>query len=591
MKKFFMNLLSSFMGAWIALVVFGVFAVVMIILMVGKTMTGIAEKSAELKAKTVLVLNLDGSIEETETATEFDYSQLVTGSLDKPQTLNVIVKALREGKDNDKIKALYIKCGEVSSSPATVHSIYEAVKEFKTSGKKVYAYGDIMTQGAYYVASLSDSIFLNPQGEFVLQGVSGGTFYLKNLFDKIGVDFQIAKVGTFKSAVEPYIMNEMSEPARAQLDTLYGNIWNVMKDDIAKAKNINASLLDSAVNSCIMFSRPERAVKLGLVSKLCYEREMDYKFARLTGQDKEDLNYLGTADFAGNVSDYSKNDEHVAVLYATGEISETTSAGINCFDLVPVILDLAENDDVKGLVFRVNSPGGSVFGSEQIADALKQFKKTGKPFAVSMGDYAASGGYWISADAERIFADPLTITGSIGIFGVVPNIQPLLQKLGVTVNTVSTNPNGNFSIPFKPLNEAQMAALDANIHVGYDKFIKRVANGRKMPETKVRAIAEGRVYDGASALKLGLVDQLGSLDDAIKWVASKASVDSDAYCFYPDVNPSFWDMVMSAGNDSMGKLLVRSLGDNTSELMVWKLKSILYRKHEQALMMPLSIKL
>ena len=209
MKKFFMNLLSSFMGAWIALVVFGVFAVVMIILMVGKTMTGIAEKSAELKAKTVLVLNLDGSIEETETATEFDYSQLVTGSLDKPQTLNVIVKALREGKDNDKIKALYIKCGEVSSSPATVHSIYEAVKEFKTSGKKVYAYGDIMTQGAYYVASLSDSIFLNPQGEFVLQGVSGGTFYLKNLFDKIGVDFQIAKVGTFKSAVEPYIMNEM----------------------------------------------------------------------------------------------------------------------------------------------------------------------------------------------------------------------------------------------------------------------------------------------------------------------------------------------------------------------------------------------
>lgn len=591
MKKFFMNLLSSFMGAWIALVVFGVFAVVMIILMVGKTMTGIAEKSAELKAKTVLVLNLDGSIEETETATEFDYSQLVTGSLDKPQTLNVIVKALREGKDNDKIKALYIKCGEVSSSPATVHSIYEAVKEFKTSGKKVYAYGDIMTQGAYYVASLSDSIFLNPQGEFVLQGVSGGTFYLKNLFDKIGVDFQIAKVGTFKSAVEPYIMNEMSEPARAQLDTLYGNIWNVMKDDIAKAKNINASLLDSAVNSCIMFSRPERAVKLGLVSKLCYEREMDYKFARLTGQDKEDLNYLGTADFAGNVSDYSKNDEHVAVLYATGEISETTSAGINCFDLVPVILDLAENDDVKGLVLRVNSPGGSVFGSEQIADALKQFKKTGKPFAVSMGDYAASGGYWISADAERIFADPLTITGSIGIFGVVPNIQPLLQKLGVTVNTVSTNPNGNFSIPFKPLNEAQMAALDANIHVGYDKFIKRVANGRKMPETKVRAIAEGRVYDGASALKLGLVDQLGSLDDAIKWVASKASVDSDAYCFYPDVNPSFWDMVMSAGNDSMGKLLVRSLGDNTSELMVWKLKSILYRKHEQALMMPLSIKL
>lgn len=340
-----------------------------------------------------------------------------------------------------------------------------------------------------------------------------------------------------------------------------------------------------------MFSRPERAVKLGLVSKLCYEREMDYKFARLTGQDKEDLNYLGTADFAGNVSDYSKNDEHVAVLYATGEISETTSAGINCFDLVPVILDLAENDDVKGLVLRVNSPGGSVFGSEQIADALKQFKKTGKPFAVSMGDYAASGGYWISADAERIFADPLTITGSIGIFGVVPNIQPLLQKLGVTVNTVSTNPNGNFSIPFKPLNEAQMAALDANIHVGYDKFIKRVANGRKMPETKVRAIAEGRVYDGASALKLGLVDQLGSLDDAIKWVASKASVDSDAYCFYPDVNPSFWDMVMSAGNDSMGKLLVRSLGDNTSELMVWKLKSILYRKHEQALMMPLSIKL
>jgi protease-4 len=590
MKKFFLNLLSSFLGAWLAFLLFAGVTVLVVFAIIG-TFAVSGSSTPSLKSKSVMAIDLSGVITETESDPELSYAQFVMGGISQPQTLKTLTSALREAADNDKIKALYLKCGEVSTSPATLHALYEAVAAFKESKKPIYAYGDEMSQGAYYIASLADSIFLNPQGNISITGVGGSSLYYKNLCDKIGIEFQIAKVGAFKSAVEPYLLNEMSEPARAQLDTLYGNIWSVLKSDMAQARNMPDSTFDALADNCSLFFNSKSILKSGIISGLCYEREMDPKFAKLLDVDKDDLNYVDPAYVASLADSASKSDDHIAVLYATGEISESSEAGINCFDLVPVILDLAEDDNVKGLVLRVNSPGGSVFGAEQIADALKEFKKTGKPFVVSMGDYAASGGYWISADADQIYADPITITGSIGIFGVVPNMSKLLSNIGVSVQSVSTNNNGNVAVPLAPLTEKQMATLNASIIDGYDQFINRVAKGRNMPETKVRLIAEGRVWDGAKAKELGLVDQLGSLGDAVKYVASKTKLSSDDVCYYPEYTPSLLGVLSAFGSEALDQQLIKAAGDEIAPQYLKRIKTIITRKPAQAIMPEIIISL
>jgi protease-4 len=583
MKKFFLNLLSSFLGAWLAFLLFGTVTVLVVLSIIGKFAIGGSDFKG-MDSKSVLVLNLDGAISEVETATELDYAQLMTGSIEKPQTLKMLTEALNEGASDDRVKALYIKCGEVSASPATLHALRAAVEKFHKSKKKIYAYGDGMSQGAYYVASAADSIFLNPQGNISITGIGGSVMYYKNLFDKLGVEFQIAKVGTYKSAVEPYILNEMSEPARAQLDTLYGDIWSMLKSQMAESRNLSNADIDALADNCSLFDNAKRILKSGIISALCYEREMDDKFASLLDVDKDDLAYVDCAVMAESVKPFSKSKKHIAVVYATGEINETAAGGINCYDLVPVILDLAEDDNVTGMVLRVNSPGGSVFGSEQISDALAQFQKAGKPLCVSMGDYAASGGYWISCAADWIVADPITITGSIGIFGVVPNAHKLLNNIGVNVQTVATNADGNIGIPFKPLSERQMTTLNQSIVDGYNQFIAKVAKGRKMSETKVRAIAEGRVWSGSRAKQLGLVDSLGSLNDAVKWVAAKTDTDAADVCYYPDVNSSMWDLISSVGGEALDKQIAKAAGVDVSPYFIQKIKSILYRKPQQALM-------
>jgi protease-4 len=361
-------------------------------------------------------------------------------------------------------------------------------------------------------------------------------------------------------------------------------MWETISTEIATSRHIEVENIDSMINNCIMFSSTKQVLKSGLIDGLCYEREMDLKFATLLNQEKDDLNFISPSDLVASSVNISPNRDHIAVMYAVGEIAESNNAGINWEKIVPTILDLAEDDNVKGLVLRVNSPGGSVFGSQQIADALQQFKKSGKPFAVSMGDYAASGGYWISCDADYIFASPLTITGSIGIFGLIPNAEALLNKIGVNFQTVATNTNGLVMAPFKPLNEAQMAAVQANVEEGYDQFIKRVANGRKMPESKVRAIAEGRVWDGKMALKLGLIDKLGSLQDAVSWVAAKADLKDPEVVTYPKNEPSIWNMVYDLGRDNLNSEIEKSLSNTMTPQMIEAIKFILSRKQELALM-------
>ncbi len=563
LKKFFLNTLSSFVGAWIALILFGVVGVIVAVgLVVGMHGT---DEVASVKKHSILTLELSGSIVESETPSSINYTALMSGGIEKPQTLNVIVEGLKEGADNKNIDALYIKCGAALASPATLNAIREAVKEFKKTGKKVYAYGDVYTLGTYYVASVSDKIFLNPYGEIAIQGLGSTSMYLKGLFDKLGVEFQVVKVGTFKSAVEPYISTQMSEPARAQLDTLFSTMWDFMKDGICdNRKKLSGSEIDSLVNNGLMFSTADFAAKSGFVDEVVYERVMDERLAKLIDVDKKKLNFVSPSTLIGQLpwTDAYSSKNNIAVLYATGEIVDGASTGINYQKLVPIITQLADDDKIKGLVLRVNSPGGSAFGSDQIGEALDYFQSKKKPLAVSMGDYAASGGYWISCGADRIFADPLTITGSIGIFGLIPNVKGLSDKLGINPQSVSTNPAANFPTLFTPMDEKQLSIMQKYVETGYDRFIKRVATGRKMTEAKVRQIAEGRVWNAMKAKEIGLVDELGSLKDAIEWTAKKADIYSKYdVSVYPVYEPSFWDVISMGDIEAVRMMKAVSDGD------------------------------
>ena len=390
LKKFFLNTLSSFVGAWLALVLVVVSSMILLFGMIGSGIASEMGDAEQLKSKSILTVDLSGAISERESATAPDLTSLVQGNLSKPQNLNVIVEALAEAARNRDITAVYLKCGALEASPAACYTIRQAVLKYKESKKPVYAYADTYTMGTYLIASAADRVYMNPQGMMEMQGMSSTVLYYKDLLDKLGVEFQVVKVGTFKSAVEPYIMNSMSDPARAQMDTLLGNMWGVIKKNISETrKGVTPQEIDSLVSKAyITFAPAKTSVEAGLVDSLVYERTINAKFATLTGQDVDDVNFVSPGTLVKQVpwSTAYGSKNRIAVLYAVGEINDVSQDGINYHNLVPIITELADDDNVKGMVLRVNSPGGSAFGSEQIWEALETFKKTGKPFVVSMGD-------------------------------------------------------------------------------------------------------------------------------------------------------------------------------------------------------------
>lgn len=593
LKKFFVNLLSSFVGSWLALVLFCVVAVMVAVGVIARMGVSDETVSTKVTSDSVILLDLSGVIIEAEEPSQIDFLALAQGKKDHSRPLNVIVDGIREAKETKNIKAMYIKCEGVSASPATLNALRLAVADFKKSGKKVYAYADALSMGDYFVASQADSLFLNPMGSLSVAGIGGTNLYFKDLLDKLGVKMTLVKVGTFKSAAEPYISNQMSAPARAQLDTLYGNLWSYIGAAVASGrKKLNDGSLNEAANEFIGFKDAKEVLKQGFVDRLVYERQMDDIIGKIVGKKGKDVKYFDAetlADNSGWGSDYSSSDQ-VAIVYATGEIAENQKGAIDCYKLVPVITDLAEDDNVKALVLRVNSPGGSVFGSDQIGEALDYFKSKGKPFIVSMGDYAASGGYWISCTADKIFADPLTITGSIGIFGLFPSIEGTLSKLGVTPQNVSTNPGKEIDIFFNPTQQ-QLSVLQEYIDEGYSKFVKRVAKGRRLKESRVRQIAEGRVYDGNAALQLNLIDQLGSVDDAVKEAAKSAELKPGKYgiAIYPQFKPDFWDILSSQGLDEFTMQIAEIAGDSPESILVRESARLLHRNPFQAKMQPMAI--
>lgn len=593
LKRFFLNALSSFLGAWIAIVIFGAVCTMVVVGLIARFGSTQVSQS-QVSKDSILKIDLSGVIDEIDVPVDFDYNSLFTGYISKKQSLAQLISAIEAAAENKNIKAIYLQCNSIAASPATLNALREALLNFKESGKKIFAYGDMLAMGDYYIATVADYLYMNPEGNLELKGLGGIIPFFKNLFDKIGVEFQVVKVGTYKSAVEPFIMDHMSEPARAQLDTLYGNMWNFILEGISEQRNgLTPAKINSLINNDFIFIRDANfALKQGLVDGLYYERSMDSIFSSQLNIKKKGISFVSPSllvsqeEILSNVS--AKNQ--IAIVYASGEIMDGGGENtINFEKYVPVIVSLADDDNVKGMVLRVNSPGGSVFGSEQIGEALDYFQSKGKPLAVSMGDYAASGGYWISCCANRIFADPLTITGSIGIFGLVPNVEGLTKKIGVNFELVSTNPEAAFPEVFRPLNSRQLGGMQEMVEEGYDHFVARVAKGRRMSETKVRRIGEGRVWDAVTAMRIGLIDELGSLQDAVEWVAQDIKIDNYNITRYPRYNATLWDFLPELINTQTYEKIRVSLDKEISPVLFSRLVKELKSYPVQARMLEMKV--
>lgn len=588
MKRFLTTVAGSFVGVMLGLMTFSALSVIMSFAFVG-AMSTFGESKTSIEKNSILRISMSGDISERGSEDDFDVYSLINGDVQTKSSLLSILRAIKEASKNDKINIIYLKCNGLNGGISTLYEIRSALNEFKKSGGKIYAYGnDGYGQGDYFVASVADSIFLNPVGSVDIHGLSSVTPYFKTLLDKVGVEMQIIRVGTFKSAVEPYMLSEMSEANRLQQEHYLGSLWKTISGDIAKSRKLPVAKVNELADSLIVFEKAESYLKSHLVDGLCYEFEMEKKLKNAVGIDEdEDLKFVTAGDVESTISEKSSKNK-IAVFYAEGEIDGSDKGGIDSKSLSEDILDAADDDEVKAVVLRVNSPGGSAFGSEQIWKALEEVKKNKKPLVVSMGDYAASGGYYISCGADRIFAEPVTITGSIGIFGMVPCFEKLAtEKLGVNFNEVKTNANGSMTI-YKKLTPVQLAKMQNMVNVGYELFTSRCATGRKMNIDSLKKIAEGRVWDGTTAKSLGLVDEFGNLESALKWAAEKAKLSDYEVVAYPELEDQF----MKYLSKFMDMRFQSMLKENTGELYEYHdiLKRVLGRDNLQCLMEPVEIR-
>ena len=531
-----------------------VFSLVMGILFV-ISLVGLAASSASsvpVEDNSVFTLMLSGQVNER---AEEDIMALVSGQVSENLGLDDILASIKKAKDNEDIKGIYLESGLFSiDTPASAHAIREALLDFKKSGKWIIAYGDSYTQTAYYICSAADKVYLNPQGMVDWHGLAANPMFLKDLLAKFGVKYQLCKVGKYKSAPEMMTADGMSEPNREQVTAYMTGIWKVMLKDVAASRKIPVDSLNAYADRFITLANQPDLVKIKLIDKLMYTDEVKGEIKKLLKIDADDhIKQLTLSDMI-NVKGKKENGEKIAVYYAYGDIvdSETGSAlqqehSIVATEVCKDLEELAEDDDVKAVVLRVNSPGGSAYASEQIWHAVMNLKAK-KPVVVSMGGYAASGGYYISCAANYIYSEPTTITGSIGIFGMFPDVSGLLtDKLGIKFDEVKTNKHAAFGTIARPFNEEEMALLDQYIGRGYELFRKRVADGRKLSVEAVEEIAQGRVWLGNDALGIKLVDAIGSMDDAVKKAAQLAKLDEYHTASYPA--PADWmDQILNTTN-------------------------------------------
>lgn len=564
MKDFIKNVLATMVGMFGFFIVMGVIGMMSII---GMIASGNAAQNVEKNS--VFVLNLSGTI--SEQGSENPLS-MFTGENSLNSGLNDILSSIKKAKANDDIKGIYIEAGALAANYATLQEIRNALDDFRKSGKWIVAYGDFYTQGAYYVASVADKVYINPKGIVDWHGIGAQTMFYKDFMAKFGVKWEVVKVGTFKSATETFTEEKMSDANRLQTKTFIDGTWRNVCDAVSKSRGISVDSLNSYADSYLALQATETLVKAKMVDGMMYGDQVKDAVKKMMKLEKDaDIAQLTLNDML-NVKDEKVEGSEIAVYYAEGDIVQDPKAatmfGNNnyiasrkvCKDLE----DLMNDDDVKAVVVRINSGGGDAYASEQMWHQMSELRKV-KPVVVSMGDYAASGAYYMSAPASWIVAQPNTLTGSIGIFAVIPDLSGLVTtKLGVRFDEVKTNRNSTFgNLMARPFNAEEKAMLQASVNRGYSLFRQRVADGRRLPVESVEKIAQGRVWLATDALNIKLVDQLGGIDDAVKKAAELAKLKDYYTSDYPAA-ASWMDNLlnsMSSSGTYLDEQLRQTLGD------------------------------
>ena len=520
----------------------------------------------KLEDNTVYVLDMKGTVVEQGMPADpwADLLSEVPGgfmSEDETVGLDQLLSNIRLAKEDDRILGIYLRGGELAIGQAAAKELREALLDFKKSGKWVIAYAHAYSQMNYYIASVADRVCLNPVGEVNWNGLSAERMYYTRLLEKIGVEMQILKVGTFKSAVEPYFRTSMSEADRLQTELYLRGIWDEMVRGVAESRGLTADTLNAYADRYMGLQDQQRYLDCRLVDTLLYDFQMDSLVRIYAGT--EDYEKIRTGELASVKRDKSKAKDEIAVLYAEGEITDETGDGIVGKEMLKTIRKISKDDDIKAVVLRVNSPGGSADASEQIWGALQQLREKGIPVVVSMGDLAASGGYYISCGADYIVAEPTTITGSIGIFGIIPNASKIRDKIGVDIDGVTTNRHSDLQTNsiFRGMNPEEYQLYQTMVERGYDLFTRRCAEGRHMPQDSIKAIGEGRVWLGTDAKRLGLVDEMGDIDRALEKAAELAHLESYSLDYYPEVKDPIEELMNSLleGNQTPEEKLIAKL--------------------------------
>ena len=583
MKGFWKVVLGTIVGLMLFIVLQFV-----LLLVIGSLIS--SPSSTTLSEHSVYRLDMEGVLAERVVDDPFDGMFNSLPGYDKVNKIGLqdVLKNIKLAKENKNIDGIYLRGGEMSLGFASAKQIRDALIDFKSSGKWVVAYADSYDQLNYYIASVADKVCLNNQGEVSWHGLASAIGFYKEALDKLGVEMQVFKVGTFKSAVEPFVNTQMSEPNRLQMNVLLNDIWSEMKEAVAQSRNLSVEQLDRLADNNMDLQPQSVYINNNLVDTLIYVQDVDTLIKCLTGT--EDFNFVSHKSMNSVPRNEKYKSDHVAVIYAEGDITDKTGDGIVGTKVVKTINEISEDDDIKAVVLRVNSGGGSAYASEQIWHAMTLLKQKGLPVVVSMGDYAASGGYYISCMADSIFAEPTTVTGSIGIFGLLPNVNGLSKKIGYSVDGVQTNQHGLFEVNAlygtMPADEHQQ--MQSAVERGYDLFTLRCAQGRNMSQDSVKLIGEGRVWSGKRAIEIGLVDRLGSLDDAIQCAAQMAGLEDFAVADFPEQEDIYSQLLNSTTAEHIAdRIIAKRLGYAYDEYMI--INRVIENSGIRAQMLPIII--
>lgn len=582
--KFLGNVLSTIVGLFIFFMLF-IFG----FMVLGALFGGDSDK-VSVKSDSVIELDLEGL--SNDYAGKYSDPLMLWFNQGKTIGLSDVIDAIRAAQTDDKIKGISILHNRSALGLAQTKALRDELEAFKQSGKFVVSYADGYSQRDYYLNSVADTIYLNPVGDFDFKGLSSELMFFKDFQDKSGVKLEVIRHGKYKSAVEPFLENKMSDANREQITSLLGSVWNAMVADISKSRNIPVPTLN-AVADGLMARTPQLALQQKLIDKIAYEDQYHAGIKKALKVEKDkDYHKVSMLDYAKNHASSPSNlstSDRIAVIYAQGEIrsGEGDVDYIGEKSMRRALEDARKNKDIKAVVLRINSPGGSALTSELIWREIELTKKT-KPVVVSMGNVAASGGYYIACNANEIFAEANTITGSIGVFGILPNFTTLTNRMGIHTETVSTHKNAADYSPFSPLTDNYRAVTQEMVENIYNVFVKRVADGRKMSVEQVDAIAQGRVWSGTEALKIGLVDKIGGMDAALKSAAKLANIGKYKVRNYPEYDKEFADMFAGGLISTYkGNVLKDEIGEE-NYLLVEKLKQLKDRQGVQA-MLPFDI--